>query len=282
MLLAPCSSINRCNRVRQDDSEPASTESQHLESKGGSGNGMKKNDLRARQARSDTGLYMEYQTRKFCQVHALNALLGTEAVKLEAILQFCKEHAKDDTALGNSLRLNIGWSPNDGNFSDMVINAFLHYHSLPTTWLFPLAHDIPKGSSADMFLRGLPADQSAFVLRWHYGNLPYEDPRYGHAVCVKCHPISKKWFLLDSEVGRPVQLDDAGWQSLKGSVYVFAKGSAYNYNSILGAEAEGYEQWRETLDLITPDEVVITARANTAPRPTTQPDRRPGCITLEA
>ena len=200
---------------------------------------------------------------------------------VRTMLKFCEEHAKDNTALGQNLRLGVGWCSRDGNFGDMTIDAFLHFHSVPSTRLYPVAQHIPVGSTADMFLRGLPADQNAFVLRWHCGNMPHEDPAYGHAVCVKRHPVSKEWYLLDSEMGQPVQLDDVGWSSLKGTVCIFAKGSAYNYNTLPGAAAEGYPQWLEVLDFITPEELVITTHATAGPRPAPQPNGRIHCTTLE-
>ncbi|DBB00353.1 TPA: hypothetical protein ACH3X3_011757 [Trebouxia sp. C0006] len=134
---------------------------------------------------------MEHQVRKFCQVHALNAMLGRNAVQLETMLKFCEEHAKDDTALSKQLRLGIGWCSRDGYFGDMMIDAFLQFHSVPSTRLYSVAQNIPA-SDADMYLRGLPAGQNAFVLRWHRINMPHEDPAYGHAVCVKRHPINKE------------------------------------------------------------------------------------------
>ena len=39
----------------------------------------------------------------------------------------------------------------------------------------------------------------AFVLRWNQGRLAHENTGYGHAVCVKKYPITKDWYLLDSE-----------------------------------------------------------------------------------
>lgn len=45
-----------------------------------------------------------------------------------------------------------------------MTDAFLHFHSVPTTRLYPVAQNIPLGSNADMFLRGSPAGQNAFML----------------------------------------------------------------------------------------------------------------------
>jgi len=163
----------------------------------------------------------------------------------------------------------------------MMIDAFLHFHSVPSTRLYSVAQNIPVGSDADMYLRGLPAGQNAFVLRWHCGNMPHEDPAYGHAVCVKRHPINKEWYLLDSEKRQPVRLDDAGWHSLKGTVCICAKGSAYHHNTLPGAAAEGYTQCLDVLDFITPKEVGITTRATTGPRPAPQANEQPQCIRLD-
>lgn len=101
-----------------------------------------------------------------------------------------------------------------------------------------------------------------------------------HDVCVRRHPISNEWYLLDSEKRQPVRLDDAGWHSLKGTVCIFAKGSAYNHNTLPGAAAEGYTQWLDVLDFITPGEVSITTQATTRPRRAPQANERPQCIRL--
>jgi len=75
---------------------------------------------------------MEKQLRKFCQIHALNALVGKNAIQPVEILNFCKGHANTDTGLGAALRGGGIWCPYEGNFADFVINAFLHYHSTTT------------------------------------------------------------------------------------------------------------------------------------------------------
>ena len=252
MLPAPLKLVRRSIWRSRDDTQAAQADSQR-DPKGGNGNEVNQSGLQAHQAHGTTGLYMEHQVRKFCQVHALNAMLGRNAMQLETMLKFCEEHARDDTALGRNLRLGIGWCSRDGNFGDMMIDASLHFHSVPSTRLYQVAQNIPVGSDADMYLRGLPADQDAFVLRWHCGNMPHEDPAYGHAVCVRKHPSSKDWYLLDSENRQPVKLDDAGWHSLKGAVCIFAKGSAYHHNTLPGAATEGYTQWVDVLDFITPE-----------------------------
>lgn len=53
---------------------------------------------------NENGLYMEKQLQKFCQIHALDALLGRTVVQPMHILNFCKAHASDNTHLGSNLR----------------------------------------------------------------------------------------------------------------------------------------------------------------------------------
>ncbi len=171
MLLAPFKLIGRCLWRSKDDTQIAHADSQHYDPKGGNSNEVNQHGMQAQQAHGTTSLYMEHQVRKFCQVHALNAMLSRNAIQLETMLKFCEKHANDSTALGQNLRLGIGWCSRDGSFGDMMIDAFLQFHSVPRTRLYSVAQNIPMGSGADMYLRGLPAGQNAFVLRWHCGNM---------------------------------------------------------------------------------------------------------------
>ena len=81
MLLAPLKLIGRCIWRGNDDTQTANAESQHSDPKGGTNNGVNQHGLQTQQAHGTTGLYMEHQVRKFCQVHALNATLGKHAVR---------------------------------------------------------------------------------------------------------------------------------------------------------------------------------------------------------
>lgn len=181
--------MTRCSSTPATHAKP-----QRPDQKGGNPHWTDQRDLQTSQAGVATGMYMERQVRMFCQVHALNAMLGKRAVPLETMLSFCKAHAKDDTGLGRIIQ-HVSCQ-RDGNFGDLVINAFLHYHRTPAAWLYPVTQNIPMGSNADMFLRGLPTDQDAFMLRWNGGNMPHEGA-YGHAVCVRRHPVSQEWYLLE-------------------------------------------------------------------------------------
>lgn len=112
-----------------------------LTKKGGNPHWADLRDLQTSQAGIATRMYMERQVRSFCQVHALKAMLGKNAVPLETMLNFGKEHAKDDTGVGRIIQ--HASCSREGNFGDLVINAFLHYHSSPTAWLYEVTPNIP-------------------------------------------------------------------------------------------------------------------------------------------
>ena len=90
--------------------------------------------------------------------------------------------------------------------------------------------------------------------------------QYGHAVCVRKHPSTRQWYLLDSERGSPILLTAREWGLLKGAVIILAKGSAYSYNSIPGAQEEGYTQVIDMLEYATPDQVHISKQPTTGVR----------------
>ena len=100
-------------------------------------------------------LYMGKQLRKFCQIHALIALFGRNAIQPADILNFCKNHANTDTGLGAALTEGGVWCPHERNFADVVINAFLHDHSTPTVRLSSIADKTPVGSAPERFLSSL-------------------------------------------------------------------------------------------------------------------------------
>ena len=86
--------------------------------------------LQCQQVNSETGLYMEIQLRKFCQLHALNALIGRNIVQPHTMLDFCAKETRMDINLCKTLK-NGGYSPHDGNFPDMAIDAWLHHSCQP-------------------------------------------------------------------------------------------------------------------------------------------------------
>ncbi len=128
-----------------------------------------------------------------------------------------------------------------------------------------IARNIPQGSQMQDFTAFLPEDMDAFILRWGQGDAPYEDLGFGHAVCVKKHPETGHWHLLDSIKGRPLKLSETNWRTLKGSVFVLAVGSAYSRNSIMGARDKRYTQLTNDSELLLPSEVNITHNPNARP-----------------
>lgn len=143
--------------------------------------------LQCQHVNSETGLYIQRQLKKLCQLHALNALFGRNIVQPHSMLAFCEDEIQRDTALDRNLK-NRGYCPHEGNFPDMVINTWLHYNSQPAVRLKCINDSIPRNSSEADFLGCLPGHIDAFVVRWDQGGLAHEDTGYGHAVCMRRHP----------------------------------------------------------------------------------------------
>ena len=242
----------------KDSHTPPEASSHNTESRGGRRVQAKLgHQLQCQQVNSETGLYMEIQLRKFCQLHALNALFGRNIVQPQTMLDFCAEETRTNTSLGRTLK-NGGYSPHDGNFPDMAINAWLHHNCQPKARLKCIEESIPRNSNEAAFTGCLPPHMDAFVLRWNQGRLAHEDTGYGHAVCIRRHPVTKDWYLLDSDNQRAKRMTPSLWTELKGSVFVLAEGSAYNHNIIVGARDEGYTQAAEASVLLMPDQVTLT------------------------
>ena len=91
ILLAPLKLIRRCIWRSKDDTRTAQADSQHSDQKGGNSNEVNQHGLQAQQAHGAAGLYMERQVRKFCQVHALNAMLGRNAIQLGTMLKIMQK-----------------------------------------------------------------------------------------------------------------------------------------------------------------------------------------------
>ena len=105
------------------------------------------------------------------------------------------------------------------------------------------------------------------------GTRAHEDRNFGHAACVRKHPTTREWYLLDSIKGKPLKLRESDWALLKGSAFVLAMGSAYSRNCIMGAREEGYTQLTDETELLLPLEVNITHCSNARPRPTKRQNR---------
>ena len=189
-----------------------------------------------------------------------------------------KERAKEDTGLGRASKGSDTWSPTEGNFCDMVINiinnAFLHYLSAPTVRLCSMADNIPIGSEEERFLSSLPAGHDAFVLKWNCGSQPHEDTTYGHAVCVRKHPVTKEWYLLNFEIGHPMKLTSIDWHLLKGSVYI-------QRGVHMAKISCGMQLMKATHRCVTSDKSVITQEATSHARISQHPRQQQQCIRLD-
>ena len=235
--------------------------------------------LLCQQVNSETGLYMEMQQRKFCQLRALNALSGRNIVQPQTMLDFCAKEIRMNTKLGKTLK-NGGYCLHDGNFPDMAINAWLHHNCQPKARLKSIEEGIPCGSNETAFTGCLPPHMDAFVLRWNQGRHAHEDTGYGHAVCIRRHPVTKDWYLLDSENLRARRITPSLWTGLKGLVFVLAEGSGYNHNVIVGARDEGYTQAEEESRLLMLEQVTLTNISGARSRSMTR-KKRQGDTTID-
>ncbi|KAL0022631.1 hypothetical protein WJX77_011984 [Trebouxia sp. C0004] len=182
---------------------------QQQQGRGGASTRTAESGMRVTPVETETGLYMEQQLAKFCQIHALNALLGRTAVQPKDMLNFCKEHQKKNTGLGNALKGRDTWCPSQSNFND----AFLHYHGTPAVRLCSLADDIPIGSDASRFINGLPTEHSAFILSWYLnskspgfskdsiGSTAVSPPRSGKSASAKALLGRVNWIPISDGGG---------------------------------------------------------------------------------
>jgi len=140
---------------------------------------------------------------------------------------------------------NSNWSagqyfnPIEGHFTTVYINHMLRQLTTPRAFLHRTSTlCIDRGSTKEHILSMLQTRQDRFILQWNGGSSPHEGP-YGHSVCIRQHPTSGTWYLIDSEKARPLPLHDpADWGRLYGMTYALASGNPSDYGecpaSLLG------------------------------------------------
>ena len=210
-------------------------------------------------------MYLKKQYRQFCQVHSLNAMFGRQIVTPTEMVNFCQLETQHDTSLAGMLK--AGWyHAENGNFTNQVMNAWLHHHSQPTVRLNSIKSYIPVNSTKQDFITALPPGHDTFRIRWNVGDEAYESSQCGHAVCVRRQPGTHNWYLLDSERPNPVKLTPTEWSKLRGEMEILDKGSAYNYGMIYRAEADGYSQYAVSPNYMHPESVTISKSSNASER----------------
>ena len=211
-------------------------------------------------------LYLEKQYAQFCQVHALNAFFGRSIVTPQDMLHFCMQEIKSGTRLGGHLSAS-GYDQKTGNLPTMAIQAWLHRHTQPEVRLINIKTNyIVPGKSEMEIISELPQELDAFILSWNKGTERYKSTQCGHAMCVKRHARSGKWYLLDSEEDRPMLMTTTKWAELKGSISVLNTEGAYNHGAVYCAKKEGYPQSNNNMPHhIKPTHVSITREPNHIP-----------------
>ena len=183
---------------------------------------------------------MEQQVARFCQAHSINAYVGYQLLKPEDIMKTADNiHNHLTSVTGNPTGiLNIHYNKGNmpGNFSIPLLNYHLLHQETPSLegYLTPLRlpnytaanpttgpEQYPTGihlGSTKNQITQLLGNHSAVIL--HYTTTSHT----GHAVCIKKY--QEEWYLLDSEAGRPIKLDDntgnIGWQHISGHTYTLS------------------------------------------------------------
>ena len=98
------------------------------------------------------------------------------------------------------------------------------------------------------------------------GDQAHESLDHGHAVCVHKDPTTSKWYLLDSERPKRIDMNTAEWAKLCGAVEVLQKCSAYMHGMIWNAVQDGYPQFESELSYIHAKDMHITSESNAPSR----------------
>ncbi|GLC61481.1 hypothetical protein PLESTB_001761100 [Pleodorina starrii] len=166
-------------------------------------------------------IHHEQQRRQFCQVHALNNLIGGHYLNPEHVLEYCirlDDHLQATNHPSRALWRET-FNRHTGAFTTLAINHYLRYNvyltSQDPTKQFLALRSAPRALSSGNAVRrrALPAlpplaAQYGFVLQM--SGRP-------HAVCVK--RIGDTWHLIDSEhVQSKLLKTQVDWQELQGGV----------------------------------------------------------------
>ncbi len=85
-------------------------------------------------------VYHEKQEAQFCQVHAINNLLGTRLIHPRTVLKYCNDVHSQLKANQNHRDTATLWSsaynPRLGNFNTMLVNHYLRYNERRRTQRF--------------------------------------------------------------------------------------------------------------------------------------------------
>jgi hypothetical protein len=231
---------------------------------------------------------MEQQVARYCQAHSINAYMGYKFLNPEDIMKTAdKIHHNLTFTTGNPTGiLNIHYNKGNmpGNFSIPLLNYHLIHQDTPNPGGYLTSLRLPSyiaanptagpeqyptgihlGSTKHQILQLLGSHTAVLI---HYTTKGHT----GHAVCIKKY--QENWYLLDSEIGRPINLDDntetTGWQHISGHTYILSP----NIPTDQGHFNPHGPQWNRgphTMDLVSPRQ-----RNDLPPPPLPPPGSNPG------
>jgi hypothetical protein len=152
---------------------------------------------------SHPGFYWEQQKRHFCQIHALNALLGRRALDGAQVLQRAIDIDKAERRQWGNFMFTA-----NGDFTTGLLNYILRELTMPMAFLHKTSiSSIHRGASKSDILKMIPPGLTGFILQWNgpihtTGTTRHnsdEGEDYGHSVCIRLWPTNNTWYLIDSE-----------------------------------------------------------------------------------
>lgn len=159
--------------------------------------------------------YREPQFQEYCQVHALNAILGEEAVSCPNMMQFAKQWVNENPSRQKIQQLNHSFYTDKGFFSLDVTNAWLKK--------FKGKHLVPAGK----ILQSAPKKDKQNALK-EGGSSSYFVTSRGHAIALRSlkSKDDKIWCYVDSLFfTEPIPLGSKGypWKELQGNLWKLKK-----------------------------------------------------------
>ena len=182
-------------------------------------------------------LYFEEQIGTRCQLHAFNALVGSQVLCHDAVIKHLEKFSGSQPYLKECYGA--------AGFDDEAINHFLQHQITPAMFIgCPQSYRISLGSCKEDILKLLPPDCDRLMLR-------FDKASYCHATCIKYSHLAQEWFFIDSENAAPERLLDSGWRALKGTIglpYLGSIGRETNAATVFtnGPRIEPWLNLRET------------------------------------
>ena len=174
-------------------------------------------------------IYFEQQERQFCLVHSFNMAMQASILTGQQLLEFLDPYtiigkrgrplledrnANKPTPLNKAevQTMRTSYIPHMGKFSNDCLHKWLKHSGWGQNQVTLLTHTlnrskgtaptgpIPYNSSKNIVLSPLPPGSQRALIQW--------DNPYPHSAALLQNPFNhQQWLLMNSELGRPVNLD---------------------------------------------------------------------------